>query len=935
MRRTLAVIGLTALLAGTISPTALTGPAFGSTPAVVASAPSMEWSAVKTNGGGWVTGMVTGPTGEVYSRTDVGGAYRWNAADQAWEQMLTSPGVPSPNGGDYAVESLAVARTNGQIVYAAVGWGMQDGSGRILRSADGGRTWRDGGARMTIHGNAEWRWAGERLSVDPSNPDIVLFGSRRQGIMRTEDGGLTGSRLIAPTGAPVGHEPAGTMFTLFDPASPVVNGRTQGAWAGVQDVGLLRTDDAGRTWRVVHAITNGVPRDVELASNGMLYVAVHGQSSQVLRLNTGTGVVTNVSPSPGGAFAMVAVDPSNPSRVFVGDAGVRDGKLWRSLDGGTTWTALGIALADVPGGWTTTTDLDQWMSGGALAFDPARPGMLWFAEGMGMWTSKDLSDAEVTWTFTSDGIEELVANTAVKPPGKPLITASWDRGLFRHPTPGTGGATLPYTQSFGSAWDLAASPTDPNFLVTVLDDHQDLSGRQHPDRRASGYSVDGGATWTRFGALARGTAPSDLLFGNIAVSAVDSNNIVWAPSNVPSLKMYYTKDKGDSWAASSLAGATAGDYLHPVHYLRREGLAADSMQAGHFYALGGNYDTGDTVLWKTTDGGGNWARVVTTGLNRSGYWDSRYHAQLAVLPGRPGHMIVLAGRTEDASRPFWRSTDGGRTWTEKSNLLDAHSLGIGAPLLPGGNPTLFTYGTVSGVRGLYRSSDFGDSWEFLTGYVRGWYQDITSIVGDPEVPGKVYVGFTGGGFAFGQPTGTAGVPTSPVPTTPVPTSPVPTTPVPTTPVPASPVPTTPVPTTPVPTTPAPVVTPSPTATPAPPCRATGSKPTGKKAERCTPTTVLLSNSIQPKASSITARRASAVSLSIAVMPRRAGERVALQRRIGSTWRTVGSAVTSTNGRATFRFHTSRTVGATTLRFAPLVASALFTTPSSPFVIRTR
>jgi len=771
------------------------------------------WSAVNTSGGGWVTGMVTGPTGEVYSRTDVGGTYRWDESTEAWSQMLVTPGVPNPMGGDYNVESLAVAGSDGNILYIAAGGNLHAAEGRILRSADGGRTWRDGGARFKIDGNANWRWAGERLSVDPADANVVMFGSRTQGLWRSEDGAQTWKQTAAPGGVAGSGEPAGVMFTLFDPKSPVVAGRTQGAWAGVQNVGILRTDDGGSTWRVLHSVTNGVPRDAEVAADGTLYVVINGGSSTVLRVDRSSRV-TNVSPQPGGDFAMVAVDPLNPSRVFVGDDGVRDGKLWRSLDGGASWAALDIALAASPNdSWATSVDIEGWMSGGALAFDPARPGRLWFAEGMGMWRSTDLSDSEVTWTFASRGIEELVSNAAVKPPGQPLITASWDRGLFRHPTPETGGAYPPYRKEFGSAWDVTSSPDDPNFLAAVLDDHQDPWSSTHADRRASGFSLDGGASWSRFGALAGGTAPADLKFGNIAVSARDSANLVWVPSNVGA-KAYYTTDRGASWRASVLNGVVAGDYLHPAHYLKRRILTADPHQPGTFYALGGNDITGDSALWKTVDRGASWVKTTTTGLRRA-YWDFRFNAHLVAIPGKPGLLFAIAGPTDSGGHPYWRSTDGGVTWTEQSQVLDAHVLAVGAPMQSGGNPTLFTYGRVGGQIGVYRSSDLGESWSFLVDYPRGWYQRVTAMAGDPEVPGKVYVGFTGGGFVMGQLTTSTAAPTTTMPAPTTTTRPTPTTAPPTT------------------TAPAPTTTTMPTTTTtAPPTTTPRCLTTGKRANRC-------------------------------------------------------------------------------------------------------
>ena len=764
MREKLAATTCVAVLLGVLG---LTGSALATSIPTPVTQGTTSWSQVEVHGGGWVTGIVTTRSGAVYSRTDVGGAYRWEESAQRWAQMITTTGVANPSEADYSVESLAAAPTDGQTVYAAVD-GHAD-AGRVLRSSDGGRTWQSPGTqRFKISGNAAWRQGGERLSVDPANPNVVMFGSRSEGVWRSEDGGATWSRTTAPVG-PGGWEPAGAMFTLFDPASPVVAGRTQGAWIGVQNVGVLRTDDAGRTWRVVHAVASGVPRDVDLAANGQLFFVVDGTPSQVVRLDTRTNTPTVVHQSNGDTFGSVAVDPTNPSVVFVGDDGVRDGKLWRSTNAGGAWTALNVALAaDADDQWVMSSDIEGWMSNGAMAFDPARPGRLWFAEGMGVWTSSDLSDGEVTWRFTSDGIEELVSNAAVKPPGKPLVTASWDRGLFRHPTPAQGGAQLPHRSQFGSAWDVTASPTDPNFLAAVLNDHQDVSGGWHPSRKASAYSTDGGATWTRFAALAAGTGAADMMFGNIAVSAGNNDNLVWVPSRVET-RAYYTKDRGATWQPANMPGVVAGDFLHPAHYLKREILTADPLIPGTFYALGGNDRTGDSAVWKTVDGGANWTKLPGTGL-RPQYWDFRFNSHLVAMPGRSGHLFALPGHTDSGGHPFWRSIDGGLTWQEKTSVLNAHALGVGAPLTAGGAPTLYTYGRVGTKSGLYQSTDAGDTWTFISGQPNDWHQRITAVVGDPEVPGKLYVGFSGGGFVVGESTTTA----TPAPTAPTaPTAPAP------------------------------------------------------------------------------------------------------------------------------------------------------------------
>ena len=48
---------------------------------------NMKWEAVKIGGAGFVSGIVTGQK-EMYLRTDVGGAYKYNYEINEWEQIF-------------------------------------------------------------------------------------------------------------------------------------------------------------------------------------------------------------------------------------------------------------------------------------------------------------------------------------------------------------------------------------------------------------------------------------------------------------------------------------------------------------------------------------------------------------------------------------------------------------------------------------------------------------------------------------------------------------------------------------------------------------------------------------------------------------------------------------------------------------------------------
>ena len=54
------------------------------------------FKSVDIGGGGWVTGVIAHPTEQnlIYSRTDVGGAYRWNKQTQRWQQLIKASSMP-------------------------------------------------------------------------------------------------------------------------------------------------------------------------------------------------------------------------------------------------------------------------------------------------------------------------------------------------------------------------------------------------------------------------------------------------------------------------------------------------------------------------------------------------------------------------------------------------------------------------------------------------------------------------------------------------------------------------------------------------------------------------------------------------------------------------------------------------------------------------
>ncbi len=698
-----------------------------------------EWNPQEIGSGGWVTGMASHPTQANLhiARTDVGGAYRWNQAGQTWDQLLDASTVEDPQQQDWNVSSVAIAESDPDRIYMATGRRFDVAEGRILRSDDGGDTWLDTGARLPIHANAKHRTGGERLAVDPTNPDHLWFGSRTLGLLESFDAGAT----FAPVaGVPVGvnsGDPAGVKWVLAD---------QQGAdlvlYAGVAGEGVYTATNAG-PWTQVYAETT-IPYDAEVAADGRLFVVSLKSPGRVMRYDPASGVVDDITPVPQDReFITIGIDPFDANRILVGSSGLGDGRIWRSLDGGDTWTDLDrdAECSQIP--WLDLYDADNdFFSASSFTFDPTVQGLLWLPEGFAMRQTTDLSDSEITFSCQSDGIEELVANDVIVTPGGSVITASWDRPIFVHED-GQAAVQQPSTR-FNSAWDLDWSPADSDFAVAVIGDHRFLNG----DGVAydSVYTLDGGDSWARFGSFDTATHPADLRFGNVAASASDTSNLVRLPTF--NKAVHVTADRGDTWTEIILPGtegvvgpndnAYAGG-SHFSYFLNRKVLAADRVLGGTFYVL--HEPLG---LFRSDDGGATWVLQPTTGLPQG---ISSFNAQLEAVPGDAEHLFFTPGTLNGTTTDFYETRDGGATWRTVAGVNDVTAFGFGAPKFAGGPASIYFNGQFDGARGIFESIDDTASWSLVVDYPLGIYQTLKTISGDQTEYGRIYVGWSGVSFA--------------------------------------------------------------------------------------------------------------------------------------------------------------------------------------------
>lgn len=218
-----------------------------------------HWGNVAVGGGGFVSAIIASPIEKnlFYTRTDVGGAYRWSEVDQKWVALTDWIGPDQT--GLMGVEAIAVDPKVPGSVYMQCGTvyfsQAKDGIGKsaFLRSKDYGETWdviwtwSDDVKLFNSHGNGMGRGAGERLAIDPNNSDVMFYGSRNKGLFKSTDNGSSWKHVASFTtaaGSDTTWNGSGVGFVAFAPGSSTT------LYAGMfrDGANVFRSTDGGATW---------------------------------------------------------------------------------------------------------------------------------------------------------------------------------------------------------------------------------------------------------------------------------------------------------------------------------------------------------------------------------------------------------------------------------------------------------------------------------------------------------------------------------------------------------------------------------------------------------------------------------------------------------------------------------------------------------------
>jgi photosystem II stability/assembly factor-like uncharacterized protein len=501
-----------------------------------------------------VYALAADATGRIYAGLDDSGPYRQEAGGDRW----TALGAGNEKLATTAVLALTVA-PDGATLYAGSG-----GQG-LFASRDAGRTW-----------SAAFPDAyAPDLALDPARPATAV-ASLRDRLVRTRDGGQTwtivpvpwardevvsllwlqkpDSRLWAGTGRGrvyLSRDGGDTWLEGGDglPASGGVLALSRagdrliaGTWTGVYASG-----DDGRTWTYLSPLLGFPFANALLSTRAGLLLATRGG---LFRWQPAERAWTAVmaDPPPGGVMALAAA-PSDAQVVY---AGMVDGGVYRSQDGGAHWAPVvpdkkfGIrALAVAPDDPDHVYALAFWErmyesgDGGqhwrarwaglgvtteaiSLARDPLDPLTLYLGAFEGLYRSRYGGQDWQSVGHALDG--QTVLSLAARPapgdgPAASILYIGATGGVYR--SLDGGDSVLPWGRGLEglSVTALLFDPDDPQAVY---------AGTAY----AGLYrSADGGATWQPFGPSGLdGEIVEALAWGPAGELAVATAHGVWMGS---------------------------------------------------------------------------------------------------------------------------------------------------------------------------------------------------------------------------------------------------------------------------------------------------------------------------------------------------------------------------------------------------------------------
>jgi photosystem II stability/assembly factor-like uncharacterized protein len=610
-----------------------------------------------------------------YAGFDNGGVWRTTDYGSTWHPLFDDPPTSS-------IGAIAVAPSDPNIIYVGTGAGiirpdLSTGDG-MYKSTDAGATWTHLGLR-------ESQMIAD-VVVDPTNPDrlfVAVLGhpygpNPERGIFRSTDGGQTFEKVLYRDEYTSGND------LLFDPADP--NTVYAALWQQQQSFresyefggtggGIFKSTDGGTTWR---PLTNGLPAVIEAnlaaapSNPRVIYAMVAGtpREGEGTDRATTTGVVglykstdageswtaVNVPEGPmgpatahvdtrplarigGGDLPTITVDPSDENVIYSATI-----VMWRSVDGGVHWSAVRGAYGgdDYQKIWINPNNSD-------IIFTVSDQGAVISANRGQSWSNWYTQPTAAMFHVTADNDFPYRLCAGQQDAGSACVQSRSNDGMITfhdwHPA---------NIQEYGIA---APDPRDPNMVYGGQ-----RSGVTLYNRKTGQTTQVGPDMGSRGGPFNRNVRTMQLLW-----SPVDPDLLFYTSNAV-----WQTHDRGLSWTRISpdLSRSTwdipenAGKYDRYVEVGQQGTITALSASPLDVTVLWAGTDDGNIQV--TFDGGANWSDVTPPEIRP---WTRIFNIEAGHFDTGTAYAAANTMRLDDMNPHFWRTHDGGMTWTEINNGL--------------------------------------------------------------------------------------------------------------------------------------------------------------------------------------------------------------------------------------------------------------------------
>ena len=556
------------------------------------------------------------------------------------------------------------------------------------------------------HGPTDVGWVNDVAIVGS-----VAYAGTLNGVFRSVDEGASWQ--------PSGLEGITIIRIEARQGAPAVFALATGVWPSPN---VYVSTDAGQTWSSVPGQDSAIVIGIDPERLSTVYAGWNG--GQIWRSTDAGANWQQVSTLPASGYPLALAFSSDAIYALTSD------NLYKSLDGAASWTAsqpplgaptaiatgsaAGVVYAAVSGKVCTSTDsAATWACLEALTAysvsrilevpgsSPATPRLLLSSAG-GVFLSRD---SGATWTSAGDGLHGFQPALGCDAAGS-LVLAGTDTRIFRSRDRGdtwTGSAA-----GLKSVWidAIALDPTDPS---TVWAGGIGNSGSGPGLFR----STDEGNSWSPAG------GPQ----GPAGVSALaidpDHPSTMYAGSSA----VFRTDDGGQSWTQSAPGPSSLLNVL-----------ALDPASSARVWAGSGS------GLFRSDDGARTWEPAsVAQGI-------------YCLLFNDRHPDTIYAGSYWDVSADYY-GVEGGSTWVSQDHgeTFTRGAWEFPSPIYtlardPFQDGLLFA-GTAAG--GVYRSADFGVTWQSASQGLGGAYgivSPIFQLVADPVRPGYLYCSTSDGVF---------------------------------------------------------------------------------------------------------------------------------------------------------------------------------------------